>query len=210
MTTPNLALPYLAAAQAQKHVTVNEALDALDALVQLSVISAALAAPPGSPAEGDRYIAASGAAGAWAGWDASAAQFSGGAWHRLIPQTGWLAWNEANGVVLVWTGSAWTGLDVAMGLLARAFSVRVAEGPAGAASDMVVAEELLSELSGASVTSTIAIPNRAIVLGVRVLSSAELLAHRHWPRPPVGQSVPASCHSQWSHHTVCAWASSLA
>ena len=166
MTTPNLALPYLAAAQAQKHVTVNEALDALDGLVQLAVISAGFTAPPGSPAEGDRYVVASGATGAWAGWDASVAQFSGGAWHRLIPQTGWLAWNEANGVVLVWTGSAWTGLDVAMGLLARAGSVRVAEGPAGAATDVAVAEELLSGLSGASVTSTMTIPNRAIVLGV--------------------------------------------
>jgi len=166
MTTPNLALPYLAAAQAQKHVTVNEALDALDGLVQLSVISAALSAPPGSPVEGDRYIVASGASDAWTGWDASVAQFSSGAWHRLIPQAGWLAWDQAAGAVRVWTGSAWTGLDVAMGLLTRASSVRVAEGPAGAATDVAVTEELLSGLSGASVTSTITIPNRAIVLGV--------------------------------------------
>jgi len=166
MTTPNLALPYLAAAQAQKHVTVNEALDALDGLVQLSVISAALTAPPGNPAEGDRHIVASGATGAWMGWDASVAQFSGGAWHRLIPQTGWLAWDAGLGQLLVWTGSAWTGLDAAMGLLTRAASVRVASGAAGSATDIVVAEELLSGLSGASVTSTVAIPNRAIVLGV--------------------------------------------
>jgi len=166
MTTPNLALPYLVAAQAQKHVTVNEALDALDGLVQLSVISAGFMAPPGSPVEGDRYIIASGATGAWAGWDTSVAQFSGGAWLRLIPQTGWLAWNAASGQLLVWTGSAWTGLDVAMELLTRAPSVRVAEGSAGSATEMVVAEELLSGLSGTSVTSTISIPNRAIVLGV--------------------------------------------
>jgi Protein of unknown function (DUF2793) len=166
MTTPNLALPYLAAAQAQKHVTVNEALDALDGLVQLSVISAGLTAPPGSPAEGDRYIIASGATGAWVGWDASVAQFSGGAWRRLIPQTGWLAWDSGLGQLLVWTGSAWTGLDVAMGILTRAASVRVAQASAGSATDMAVAEELLSGLSGASVTSTIAIPNRAIALGV--------------------------------------------
>ncbi len=166
MTTPNLSLPYLAAAQAQKHVTVNEALDALDGLVQLSVISASLSAPPGSPVEGDRYIVASGATGALAGWDASVAQFSGGAWHRLIPQTGWLVWDAASSQLLVWTGSAWTGLDAAMGLLARASSVRVAEGPAGAATDMVVVEELFSGLSGASATSTVTIPNRAIVLGV--------------------------------------------
>jgi Protein of unknown function (DUF2793) len=166
MTTPNLALPYLAAAQAQKHATVNEALDALDGLVQLSVISALLSIPPGSPVEGDRYIVASGAAGAWAGWDASIAQFSGGTWLRLIPQTGWLVWDAASSQFLVWTGSAWTGLDVAMGILTRAASVRVAEGPAGSATDMVVAEELFSGLSGASATSTVTIPNRAIVLGV--------------------------------------------
>ena len=166
MTTPNLALPYLAAAQAQKHVTVNEALDTLDGLIQLSVISALLVAPPGSPAEGDRYIIASGATGAWFGWDASVAQFSGGVWLRLVPQTGWLAWGAAGSQLLVWTGSAWTGLDVAMGLLTRASSVRVAQAPAGSATDMVVAEELLSGLSGASATSTITIPDRAIVLGV--------------------------------------------
>jgi len=166
MTTPNLALPYLAAAQAQKHVTVNEALDALDGLVQLSVISTALTAPPVNPAEGDRYIIASSAAGVWVGWDASVAQFSSGAWHRLIPQTGWLVWDSSLGQLMVWTGSAWFGLDVAMGLLVRASSVRVAQTPNDAATDMVVAEELLSGLSGASVTSTITIPNRAIVLGV--------------------------------------------
>ena len=40
--TPNLLLPYLAAAQAQKHVTLNEALRLLDALVQLVIQSRAL------------------------------------------------------------------------------------------------------------------------------------------------------------------------
>ena len=58
-TTPNLGLPYIMAAQSQKHVTHNEALRALDAIVQLSVLDRDLAAPPGSPANGDRYIAAS-------------------------------------------------------------------------------------------------------------------------------------------------------
>lgn len=166
--TPKLALPYLAAAQAQKHVTVNAALDALDGLVQLSVISANLTAPPGTPSEGDRYIIKSGATGAWTGWDASVAQFSAGAWLRLIPQTGWLAWDAANGQLLVWTGSAWIGLDAAMGLLSRTASVRIAEAPAGSATDMLVTEELLSGLSGALVTSSITIPDRAIVLAVSV------------------------------------------
>ena len=37
--TPRLSLPYLAAAQAQKHVTLNEGLARLDGLVQTSVES---------------------------------------------------------------------------------------------------------------------------------------------------------------------------
>lgn len=39
-----LQLPYLAAAQSQKHVTVNESLRKLDAVVQLTVVSATTAA----------------------------------------------------------------------------------------------------------------------------------------------------------------------
>ena len=44
------------AAQAQKHVTHNEALRILDTLVQLAVLDRDLTAPPGSPAEGERWI----------------------------------------------------------------------------------------------------------------------------------------------------------
>ena len=164
--TPNLSLPYLAAAQAQKHVTVNEALSLIDALAQIAVKSIGATSPPATPVEGERHIIGSGATGAWSGWDNSVALFSGSAWLRLIPQAGWMAWGVLAGELLVWNGSAWTSLDMALGLLKRASSVRVAQGLAGSATDMVVAEELLSNLSGASVTSTITIPDRAIVLGV--------------------------------------------
>ena len=54
--TPNLSLPYIMAAQSQKHVTHNEAIRALDAIVQLAVLDRDLTAPPGSPADGARYI----------------------------------------------------------------------------------------------------------------------------------------------------------
>lgn len=53
-SSPHLALPYLEAAQAQKHVTHNEALRALDAVVMLAVLDRDLASPPGSPSDGDR------------------------------------------------------------------------------------------------------------------------------------------------------------
>ena len=78
------------------------------------VISASLTAPPGSPAEGDRYIVASGATGAWAGWDNSVARFSSGAWLRLIPQTGWQVLDETMWALLMWDDSVWITLDVGL------------------------------------------------------------------------------------------------
>jgi hypothetical protein len=92
--TPLLALPLIAAEQAQKHVTLNEALNALDALVQLAVKDRDVTAPPGSPAEGDRYIVAAGASGAWAGRDLDIAAWQGGAWNFYEPTEGWRCWIE--------------------------------------------------------------------------------------------------------------------
>ena len=106
-TTTHLSLPYLLAAQAQKHVTYNEALRLLDAMVQLSVLDRTRTAPPASPADGNRHLVASGATGLWAGWDLNIAFWVDGAWIRLVPRTGWMVWIAAEGLFLVWTGSAW-------------------------------------------------------------------------------------------------------
>lgn len=106
-TTPHLGLPYLAVAQAQKHVTHNEALRALDALVQIAVIDRSLAAPPGSPAEGDRYIVAAAATGAWSGHDGKLAAFQDGAWMLYPPQEGFLAWVADEGALVVFDGAGW-------------------------------------------------------------------------------------------------------
>ena len=105
--TTHLLLPYILAAQAQKHVTHNEALRLLDAMVQLSVLDRTRTAPPASPADGNRQLVASGATGLWAGWDLNIAFWVDGAWIRLVPRTGWLVWVAAEGLFLVWTGSAW-------------------------------------------------------------------------------------------------------
>jgi len=80
--TPNLQLPYLIAAQAQKHVTHNEALRTLDAIVQLLVLDKDLATPPGSPADGNRYIVAASPTGAWTGQAGKIA-----AWQAAIART---------------------------------------------------------------------------------------------------------------------------
>src|SRR3954454_11831150 len=78
--TPNLALPLIAAAQAQKHVTHNEALLAIDALVHCAVKDKHLAAPPAAPAEGDRYIVAASPTGAWSGKAGMIAAWQDGVW----------------------------------------------------------------------------------------------------------------------------------
>ena len=78
--SPALGLPLLTAAQAQKHVTMNEALLRLDVLAQLAFKSRSLAIPPASPLEGDAYLVPSGAGGSWALWDANIAVFRDGVW----------------------------------------------------------------------------------------------------------------------------------
>jgi hypothetical protein len=107
--TTHLLLPYILAAQAQKHVTHNEALRILDGLVQLLVLDRNLTAPPGSPTDGDRYIVGSGATGDWAGWDLNVALFTDGSWLRLPPRAGWRAWVEDEGLLLVYDGVGWVG-----------------------------------------------------------------------------------------------------
>jgi hypothetical protein len=78
--TTHLKLPYLAAAQAQKHVTVNEGMSALDSLVQCSVLEIFRNDPPAGPADGDRYIVGGSPTGGWFSNAYSLAVWRDGAW----------------------------------------------------------------------------------------------------------------------------------
>ncbi len=115
-TSSRLALPFLAAGQAQKHVTVNESLIRLDALVQISVESASLAAEPGAPADGALYVLPAGKTGThWGAMTEGAlAYWRDGAWEELAPHEGWLAFDKAEGRFLRYDGAGWTPL---LGLL---------------------------------------------------------------------------------------------
>jgi hypothetical protein len=107
--TPNLGLPLIAAAQAQKHVTHNEALQALDALVQLACLDKDLAAPPPSPAEGDRYlVVAASPTGAWAGLSGQVVRFAAGVWTGSVPRPGWFAYVLDEADLYIFDGQAWT------------------------------------------------------------------------------------------------------
>ncbi|MFV0411296.1 MAG: DUF2793 domain-containing protein [Paracoccus sp. (in: a-proteobacteria)] len=172
--TSNLQLPYLAAAQAQKHVTHNEALRILDGIVQMAVVNRVQTAPPVSPAEGSRYIPASPSGGEWAGWENSVAYWTDGAWMRLMPAAGWTAWIEDEAQAVVWTGSSWVPMADAMGFIAQSSAVEVARSASGATSSIVIIDETLTGLSGATVDSSVTIPNRAVVTAVTVRTSATI------------------------------------
>ena len=105
--SPNLQLPYIMAAQAQKHVTHNEAIRTLDALVQLAVLSRTLPQPPAAPVNGQRYIVAAAATGAWAGQSGKIAAFQDGAWSLLSPKAGWIAWVGDESKLYAFDGTAW-------------------------------------------------------------------------------------------------------
>ena len=106
-TSANLSLPYIQPSQAQKHVTHNEALRVLDAVVQLTVESAAETAPPAAT-DGQRWIVATGASGAWAGHDAKLAVYDDNAWAFYEASEGWLAYDKAASALLVFDGTDWS------------------------------------------------------------------------------------------------------
>jgi Protein of unknown function (DUF2793)/Chaperone of endosialidase len=118
--TPNLNLPYIMAAQAQKHVTHNEAVRMLDCLVQLMVLSRALATPPATPAEGDRYIVAAAPTGTWFGQTGRIAAFQDGAWTFYVPKEGVTAWVANEDILVAYTSAAWTPVSPAPAVVAAA------------------------------------------------------------------------------------------
>ena len=110
-TSPNLGLPFILAAQAQKHVTHNEAIRGLDAVVQLMVLDRNLAAAPASPADGARYIVAAAATGVWAGQTNNIAAYQDGAWAFYLPKEGWIAWIADEDIAAAWTGTVWSKIS---------------------------------------------------------------------------------------------------
>lgn len=105
-----LALTFMEASQAQKHVTFNDALVALDAIVMLSVKGLFTNTPPGSPAAGDRYITGGAPTGAWAGQAGKLTAWQDGAWRFYSPQIGWVCFVENDGVYYLDQGFTWTKL----------------------------------------------------------------------------------------------------
>jgi Protein of unknown function (DUF2793) len=117
--TTKLQLPKLTSAQAQKHVTHNEALLVLDQVVQISIKGLLVNTPPGSPADSDAYVTGGAPTGAWAGQAGKLATWQDGAWKFYAPKTGWIAYNEANSkIYVVNTSLVWVDMLAAISSLA--------------------------------------------------------------------------------------------
>ena len=105
----NLALPFIEGDELLPDVTLNETLRLIDTLVQLAIVDRDLNAPPGAPAEGQRWIvkASPSPTGAWAGHGNHIAAWQDGDWVFCAPKVGWFAYVIDEGALIAWNGSAW-------------------------------------------------------------------------------------------------------
>ncbi|MEM1273862.1 MAG: DUF2793 domain-containing protein [Pseudomonadota bacterium] len=165
--TLQIGLPLLSAAQAQKHVTVNEALTRLDGLVQLRLQSVTETIPPAVFADGDSYAVPSGATGDWAGAVGRIAIASNGGWDFIDPQFGFRAVVVDQAAEAVFDGAAWR-------LGALSFTANRA-GLSAASVELDVAIT-----PGSSVVSPAILPERSIVFGVTGVVTAAITGATAW------------------------------
>jgi hypothetical protein len=105
--SPILSIPFILPAQAQKHVTHNEAVRLLDVLVQLVVQDRDRTEAPSTLVDGLRHIVGPGAVGDWAGKDGQIAVAEDGGWTFIPAQRGWQAHVLAESQMAVFDGLAW-------------------------------------------------------------------------------------------------------
>ncbi len=103
--TSRYALPFLAAGQAQKEVTHNDALARLDVLLHLAVESRRTAAPT-TPAAATAWIVPAAATGEWQGRDGAVAAFDDAGWTYVEPRDGCIAYvRDERGLICFADGS---------------------------------------------------------------------------------------------------------
>lgn len=131
--TTNCELPLLMPAQAQKHVTVNEALMRLDGQVDLVLQSLTRHTPPEAVVDGMCWAVPQGAVNAWEGQGGKIAIGANGGWIFVQPRFGRRAMVADQGVVAIHDGSAWVAGALTLGthgsgMIARQLSEEVVLG----------------------------------------------------------------------------------
>ena len=102
--TVNNGIPFVPENTIDPAAGLNEALLTVDALLQLAVVSVGDNTPPGSPANGARYVVGTAPTGAWAAGAGAVAQFLDGAWRFYAAR---YVLNLADGLMYVRQGAAW-------------------------------------------------------------------------------------------------------
>lgn len=159
--TANHALPLLMPAQAQKHVTVNDALQRLDGMVDLVLQSIQRTTPPVAVGDGLCWAVPQGAVNAWEGRAGQIAIGANGGWVFVPPRLGSRAFIADLGVGAIHNGQAWVAGALTMGahgsgLIARQDSTEV------------------TLAAGAAMDSALVIPAGALVIGVTARVSAAI------------------------------------
>ncbi|MBO9502619.1 DUF2793 domain-containing protein, partial [Brevundimonas sp. A19_0] len=111
-SSARLGLPYLAAGQMQKHVTLNEALTRLDGLVQCQVVSRTMTTQPDGVDDGSLYILPEGATGErWSLYPVGTLmRAEGGGWTAVPVPPGLIAVVEDAEEIVVRRDGSWTPL----------------------------------------------------------------------------------------------------
>lgn len=163
--TPRFKLPLLDAAQAQKHVTINESLVRADALAASLAKGRSSSVPP-TPLDGDVFLVGPGATGAWLGHDDDIAIFLNGGWEFVAPWPGASFWIKDEGTRAVFDGGWIAGHAGGNSVGATTLS-------------RVIEVDHMLATSGTSTTTAI-IPDKAIVLGVSGRVITEITGATGW------------------------------
>lgn len=150
--TMRLQLPLLQSAQAQKHVTVNEALMRLDGLTNAVLESVSTPTPPGAVIDGQCWAVPPGANGAWAGQGGRIAVGANGGWIFVSPSRGMRAFVADRGAEAIFDGQSWFIGAATFGALGSGLAFGMAEG------EVTVG-------AGATFNTGVSIPAGAMVIG---------------------------------------------
>lgn len=105
--TPRHAAPLLAAGQAQKEITHNEALLIMDAALHPSLENEGQSDPPASPQQGQMWRIGAAPTGDWSGRSGQLACFTAGGWRFVLPYAGMTAYARDTARFGYHDGSDW-------------------------------------------------------------------------------------------------------
>lgn len=155
LQSDRLKLPLLAAAQAQKEMTHNEALAIADIAMQAVVQAVAPPMVPLSPLPGQCWIVGSSSTGVWAGHAGAIAAWTAGGWRFVAPFAGMQAWSVADNAVVRRDASTWVvGLLTATSLSVNGEQVvgnrqpRIAVATGGATIDVQARATIAALIAG--------------------------------------------------------------